>query len=193
MARERLRDRGTLSALSAMLALTFMGCPPGILDPHEGDWPADPCMEGEFVYRRDGCVVPGCPDCTCEATFLMRHEAVRNDEPSPPVWLNGLVSVSVVHSGMPVPWDSLYFLGRVSAVGEARGTLVADFPGDLESCTAEDVVVLRLSDSAEGCPDSLDLEAFTYTDRTATPERSVTESYTATRAAPCTRRRPTCE
>jgi hypothetical protein len=176
-----------------MLALTFMGCPPGILDPHEGDGPADPCMEGEFVYRLDGCVVPGCPDCTCEVTFLMRHEADRNDEPSPPVLVNGVVGMSVVHSGTLAPWDSLYFSGEVTAVGEARGNLEVSFPDvDVDSYTAEDVV-LRLSDSAEGCPDSLDLEAFTYTDRTATPERSVTESYTATRAAPCTRRRPTCE
>jgi hypothetical protein len=189
MTRARRYGRGTLDALGAILALTLTGCRPGILDP--GDRPADPCLDGEFVYRRADCVVPDCPDCACEVTFLMHHEAEPNAEP-PPALINGEVSVIGFRTGTAAPWETLSFTGRVSAVGEATGNLVVNF-ADARESDADGQVVLRLSDIAEDCPDRLDFEAFTYTDPTASPERVVTERYTATRVAPCTRRRPSCE
>lgn len=190
MARVRLPGRGGLNVLSTLWALTLMGATcTGILDP--SDRPADPCMNGEFVYQRDDCVVPDCPDCTCGVTFLMYHEAERNDEPPPPS-INGEVSVIGIRAGPAVPWETLSFIGWVSAVGEATGTLEVRFDDGRES-DADGQVVLRLSDTAEDCPDRLDFEAFTYTDRSDSSERVVTESYTATRVAPCTRRRPSCE
>ena len=135
--------------------------------------PVDPCMDGEFVYRPDVCVSEE-PDRPCEIWFLMTQDG-------------GAVGVTAAMGPEPLaPWESLHFTGGIGAIGEARGTLTAYFADGSVSIAN---VAVRLSDVA-GCPDRLELGPFGYADPDGVPR---TESYTANRTAPCTRRRPGCD
>jgi hypothetical protein len=184
----RLLGRDALNLGAVMLAIAFAGCPVGRVG---GPMllPADPCFDGAFWFGTTHCVAD-CPECWCEFTFLVTHEAVSDDREEPMRIVNGVVS-GIAHqtAGYAATdlWESLRFQGEVWAVGEARGTLFVDRYESREE-PVEDVTLLLSEEPISGCPDRLEL-GFSYMGSDGSEH---TEEYVAWRTPRCARRRPEC-
>ena len=148
------------------LALALVACCSGTLGPGP---PADPCFEGEYRW----CPVDGCG----RALWLLAdHWQGRSCEGEP-----GQVSISgywIVPPGSRVesPWESLTFVGSVSEVGHARGTLTLDFGAD----EAGERITWQISDQevilADGCSERAELLfSYEYPDLTEPDCRLVPE------------------